>query len=47
MESRRIWELFGAWKGSNSLTSGSMIEYKDIFVVDKNAHVCKVKIKIL
>ena len=46
-ESRKIWELFTEWIGNHALVSRSMNEYKDIFWVGDNAHVCKVKVKII
>ena len=46
-ESRKIWSLFNEWKVSHSPNSPSVNEYRDIYWVDDNAHVCKVKFKVI
>ena len=47
LESRKIWALFNDWKVSHSPGSPSVNEYRDIYWVDDNAHVCKVKFKVI
>ena len=46
-ESRKIWALFNEWKVGHFPTSQCVIEYRDIYWVDDNAHVCKVKFKVI
>ena len=44
---KKNWSLFNEWKVSYSPTSPSVNEYRDIYWVDDNAHVCKVKLKVM
>jgi hypothetical protein len=46
-ESRKIWALFNEWKVGHSPTSQGVNEYRDMYWVDDNAHVCKVKFKVI
>ena len=47
VESRNIWELFNSWISNNNSDSHTINEYQDIYRIDENAHVCKVKMKII
>ena len=47
LESRNIWEVFNSWISNNTLDSHRVTEYQDIYRIDDNAHVCKVKMKII
>ena len=47
LDSKKIWDLFNVWIVNQSLTPLQISKYKDIFWVDDNARVCKVKIKIM
>ena len=45
-ESRNMWELFNIWSINNAYES-SITEYRDIFCMNDNEHVCKVKVKMV
>ena len=47
VESRHMWELFNNWLVTNNCMSNIINEYQDIFCMNDNAHVCKVKIKMV
>ena len=41
-----MWELFNTWSINNAYES-TIIEYRDIFCMNDNEHVCKVKVKMV
>ena len=46
-ELRNIWRLYNDWIANDARASKSVFEYEDIFWVDDNAHVCKLKVQIM
>ena len=47
VESRNMWELFNNWLVNSNYTSSIINNYQDIFCMNDNPHVCKVKTKML
>jgi hypothetical protein len=46
-EARNMWEIFNNWLVISNNASGIINNYQDIFCMNDNAHVCKVKIKMI
>ena len=42
-----MWDLFNNWSVTNNNTVTTINDYQDIFCMNDNEHVCKVKIKII
>ena len=47
VESSKIWKLFNDWLENKLSLSNRMNEYSHVYMVDNDAHVCKVKMKII